>query len=72
MIDRDRGRCQMPGCGYSVRRHLQAHHIVRWADSVFLRYDVSNGITLCKRCHYRIRNKESAYVELFKSIVREK
>lgn len=30
---------------------LQAHHIVSWAKNTDLRYDISNGVTLCKECH---------------------
>lgn len=30
---------------------LEAHHIIRWADSPFLRVEPDNGITLCKACH---------------------
>lgn len=31
--------------------YLHAHHIIRWVDSIELRYEVSNGLTLCKPCH---------------------
>ncbi len=30
---------------------LQVHHIVPWADSIKLRFVISNGATLCIRCH---------------------
>lgn len=32
--------------------HLNTHHIESWAHNPKLRYEVSNGITLCARCHY--------------------
>ena len=30
---------------------LQAHHIVPWEDNVELRFEISNGLTLCRVCH---------------------
>lgn len=31
--------------------YLHAHHIIRWVDSIELRYIISNGLTLCNLCH---------------------
>lgn len=36
-------------CG--TRKDLQAHHIEHWKHNAALRYEVENGITLCRRCH---------------------
>ena len=44
---RDDFTCQK--CG--KRGDWEAHHIVQWVVSKELRYDVDNGITLCKSCH---------------------
>lgn len=66
IIKRDK-YCQMPDCKSKYR--LEAHHIYRWADAPMLRFDDENGITLCSRCHYRIRNNENAFIELFSDIV---
>lgn len=60
-------KCMMPGC--SSTKKLQAHHIKRWADASSLRYDLSNGITLCSECHKSIKNKESHYETLFLEII---
>lgn len=45
---RDKFTCQL--CK-TVRRNLQAHHKFPWALFPSLRFEVSNGITLCKGCH---------------------
>jgi hypothetical protein len=70
VFKRDKCRCQMPSCG--SKRRPNAHHIQRWADQPYLRYDVDNGITLCYSCHKRITGNESAYAGLFSEIVRGK
>ena len=67
VLKRDKRRCQMPGC--KCRRKLQVHHIERWSDASWLRYEVFNLITLCRKCHDSINGKESHYIGLFKSII---
>jgi len=71
VFQRDWFTCQMPGCGYKGKE-IEAHHIVRIKDNEDLIIDVKNGITLCKKCHLKIRNKEKDYEELFRSIVKTK
>lgn len=66
IFQRDK-KCKMPGC--NSRKRLQAHHIRRWSDASSLRYDISNGITLCAECHKSIQNKESHYESLFLEII---
>lgn len=44
---RDGFICQK--CG--SRKNIQAHHIKAWKSNKELRYEVNNGITLCRRCH---------------------
>lgn len=47
VFERDRYKCQKCGKG----GYLEAHHIKSWATNPELRYDTSNGITLCRECH---------------------
>lgn len=37
-------------CGYRGR-NIVAHHIKPWSLDISLRFDVANGVTLCRRCH---------------------
>lgn len=47
VFTRDQFRCVE--CG--TRKNLQAHHVKSWKNNKDLRYVVSNGITLCRKCH---------------------
>lgn len=47
--ERDKWKCQH--CGLEDKSKLQAHHIVPWKDSIELRFELSNGMTLCRSCH---------------------
>ena len=67
VYSRDKFQCQMPGCKSKYR--LQPHHIKKWSSAAILRYDVDNGITLCRSCHERITGHEHAYQSLFSQIV---
>jgi len=49
VYERDNYTCQK--CGDDKGGNLNAHHIKPWADFPKLRYVVSNGITLCVKCH---------------------
>jgi hypothetical protein len=69
VYSRDRYKCQFPGC--KVKRRLNAHHIVRWADCPILRYDKNNGITLCFLHHKLVTGNELAYAAEFMRIVQK-
>lgn len=48
VFTRDNWTCQMcrsSGC------YLEAHHIKSWAEYPALRYELTNGMALCKECH---------------------
>ena len=47
--ERDNFKCQH--CGLDDIIRLQSHHIVPWEDCVELRFELSNGMTLCRVCH---------------------
>ena len=53
VFDRDCFTCQHCGdiCGNGKNVYLHAHHIKSFAHHSDLRFDASNGITLCKDCH---------------------
>lgn len=51
IISRDKGVCQH--CG-ATDVELHAHHIKSYADHPDLRWDLSNGITLCFKCHWDV------------------
>lgn len=36
--------------------HLNAHHLNSWDWSILERYDVNNGVCLCKNCHENFHN----------------
>jgi 5-methylcytosine-specific restriction endonuclease McrA len=65
--ERDNKTCQWPGCG--KRGSLQVHHILKWSEHPLLRYEVSNGICLCSKCHKKIWKKENEFAAFFMSIL---
>lgn len=48
---RDKWICQNCFKKQSSKSPLVAHHIVGWNKDHSLRFDISNGITLCRACH---------------------
>ncbi len=70
VLKRDKKTCMMPECNNKTK--LQVHHIQPWSEASSLRYEPSNGITLCKKCHQYITGKEWCYVNLFKGLVNDK
>jgi hypothetical protein len=58
VFKRDAYACQ--ACGVSgAKKYLEAHHIKSWANFPTLRYEVANGITLCRiPCHRDANQKQ--------------
>jgi len=52
VFSRDKFTCV--GCGDKRGHNLHAHHIMPFAEYPELRFDISNGTTLCKRCHAKL------------------
>ena len=69
VLKRDKFTCQM--CNKRGKRvRLNVHHIMKWSSASTLRYDVDNGITLCRGCHKGVTGKESHYMLYFSEKVR--
>ena len=62
---RDKFKCVL--C--QSKEKLNSHHIRRWADCPQLRFEPSNGVTLCKLCHDKVTGNEDEYAAIFMGIV---
>lgn len=69
VLKRDGRKCRFPGC--KRKSKLEVHHIIPWAASYSLRFEPSNGITLCHKCHASIKNCEYAYIGLFQTVIQQ-
>lgn len=61
VFERDRYRCRV--C--SAKGQMSAHHIRPYGKFENLRYDLSNGITLCQPCHKLTLGKEHLFEQEF-------
>ena len=58
VFERDSYQCQHceERCGNGKNVYLHAHHIKSFADHPDSRFDINNGLTLCKACHYKVHS----------------
>ena len=54
VLVRDNYTCQ--NCG--IEENLVVHHIKKFSENKQLRFDVNNGITLCRKCHKEVHKNE--------------
>ncbi len=64
---RDGYKCRWPNCKSKYRLHC--HHIKTWASIPALRYNINNGITLCRKHHDYIKGREEGLEKFFYTIL---
>jgi len=64
---RDNYTCRM--CEKPSSGNIEAHHIRPWRDFPLLRFEVGNGITLCKICHATMKGREMDFAIRLDSIL---
>lgn len=71
---RDNYTCQLCGVRSSKGKAvvLNCHHIKRFVDKPEIRFDTSNGITLCEQCHKKTYKKEKSFEKQFIEIINAK
>lgn len=67
--NRDGWKCKISNGDCSGK--VVAHHILSWRDYVELRYEVNNGITLCRKHHPLKRDEENKLSPYFQKLVLE-
>lgn len=67
--------CDCCGIEFKKGNLRHAHHLESWVDNEDLRFDINNGISLCKKCHYLFHrsygngyNTKEQYIE-FKELL---
>lgn len=64
VLEREHFRCQRCGKPARNKEHgwgLDCHHILSWAKHPEARFDVDNGMALCRTCH-QLRHKMEGWL----------
>lgn len=67
IFKRDNYKCKIDNCDCDGK--IVAHHILSYTKFPELRYEINNGITLCKFHHPLKRTEEINFVSLFRGLV---
>ena len=65
--ERDNLKCKLSNSDCSKK--IIAHHILGWTKYPKLRYEVNNGITLCRHHHPRKRSEEMRLAPVFHKLI---
>lgn len=65
--NRDNWKCRINN--KNCKGNIVAHHIIPWSKNKELRYNINNGITLCKNHHPTKRDEENKLINFFKKII---
>ena len=60
VFHRDTYTCQRCGLSPKTKNQLRSHHVAPWATNPDRRFDVANGITLCRACHDWVHSPENS------------
>jgi hypothetical protein len=67
---RDKYKCQIDNADCFGR--LEVHHILPWIDYPELRYEIKNGICLCKNHHPRKKEDVQSFAKFYQEIINNK
>lgn len=71
IFERDNFTCKLCSKRSKQGEHLdlEAHHIKLFSTFPELRFNLKNGITLCRDCHNKTKRKEKDFELLFEKII---